>query len=320
MHTLREVVLPDTWDYNRQQSDPELVEAHTPILTWVMVGLCVLLTLAHHTSARMPGTFWYQIGQFGVLPATAIWDGHYAALFTTIFVHANILHIGFNMLYLLAFGAILELTLNPLLWALFFVVSAVVGSGTELALTNQTGIGASGVVYAMFGLLWAGRREVPLWRVVATPKNMKIVLGWGLFCIAATWLGLLRIANGAHIGGFLFGLAVGWLFVAHRRRALASLLLAVLVAVTLLSVTWMPWSGAWCEWKGGKEAVQRNYASAIEWFQRSLRLGQNPVRVWAKIAVAEQQLGNRAGVEEALREMIRAGGTIVRRGSNVPTP
>jgi GlpG protein len=285
-----------------------------------MVGLCVLLTLAHHTSAWLPGTFWGQIGQFGVLPATAIWEGHYAALFTTVFVHANILHIGFNMLYLLAFGAILEATLNPLQWALFFIASAVAGSGVELALTNQTGIGASGVVYAMFGLLWAGRREVPLWQLVATPKNMRIVLGWGLFCIAATWLGVLRIANGAHVGGFLFGLAVGWLFVAHRRQWLAGVLLTALILITVLSVRWMPWSGAWCEWKGNHEAAQQEYAAAIQWFQRSLRLGQDPARVWAKIAVAEQQLGNRAGVEEALREMIRAGGTIVQHGNNVLTP
>jgi GlpG protein len=252
---------------------------------------------------------------YGYLPLTEIWSGGYSALFTAVFVHGNpyswistLLHIGFNLLWLYALGMILEETIHPLAWALFFISSAVVASGAEIALSGNAAIGASGVVYAMFGLMWAGRQRYPHWQEAATRQNLNVFVGWGLFCVAATWLNILHVANAAHFGGLLFGLAVGWLFLARRHRVVSVLILVGLLTLTVLSVTWMPWSLTWTEWKGGEAAREMQYDSAIFWYRRSLELGAKPAVIWQRIMLLEAQRNNPEGAQSAQREWLRAMG------------
>ncbi len=283
--------MPDTWDFTKPRNQ-NAQRLHRPLLTWALCGLSILFTLANQTADQAaPGTLWYQIGHLGYLPATDIWAGHYAALLTSVFVHGSpssltgtIMHIGFNMVWLLQLGAILEESLNPFLYALFIMIAAIVSSGAEVALSSANGVWMSGVVYAMFGLMWAGRAQFPSWRAVATRQNLNTFIIWGLFCVFATWMGALRIANAAHGGGFLFGLAVGWLFVDKRRHRLASIAsLIALVALTVLSVTWMPWSARWNVWKGDQEAKRGHYPAALALFNRSLSLGEDRSTIYAHI-------------------------------------
>ena len=105
-------------------------------------------------------------------------------------------------------------------------------------MSGVPGIGMSGVVYAMFGLMWAGRGMYPAWGAVATQYNLRLFIGWGLFCLVATYIPALHfaVANGAHGGGFLLGLSLGFLFFAPRRRWIWAVPLALLVAATIFAV------------------------------------------------------------------------------------
>ena len=90
--------------------------------------------------------------------------------------------------------------------------------------------------------MYAGRGRYPQWRAIVTREILNGAVIWGLFCVVATWLNVLHIANAAHGGGFLFGLAVGWLFIRRQHRIASALAILGLLALTVLSVTWMPWS------------------------------------------------------------------------------
>jgi membrane associated rhomboid family serine protease len=262
----------------------------------------VLLTLAHHTSSTLPNTsLWYRLGHFGHLPAEAIWSGHWPALFTTFFLHGDparplltVLHLGFNLLVLIQAGKVLEATLHPLAYYLFFVLSAIVGSAAELALSGQTGVGASGVVYAMFGLLWSGRTEDEEWAEVANPFSISFVVGWAVLCVLLTWLKIVPVANAAHFAGLTFGVVVGWLFVSRRRRFFSALVLGGLGAMVILSITWLPWSPKWTYWKGMRAMQEARYDQAIDWFERSGRLGFPDAYV-AQSVKAARRARDRAG-------------------------
>lgn len=264
---------------------------NTPVLTWVMSGLCVLLTLANQTSGHSPvSSFWYRIGHFGHLPATAIWEGHWPALFTTFFIHGDparplltLAHIGFNLFVLIQAGRVLEATLHPIAYYFFFVMAAMIGSGAELALSGSTGVGASGVVYAMFGLLWAGRAKDKEWAEVANTSAIAMVVGWAVICVVLTRMRVMNIANAAHFAGLLFGLAVGWVFIAKRFRLIGGFLLVALTSLVVLSLTWLPWSPYWTFWRGVESRRHRQYAQAIDWFNRSQGLGMDPSLVGQNI-------------------------------------
>src|SRR5438105_13723643 len=103
--------MPDSWDFSNAPNR-KAADQHSVLLTWAMVGLCVVLTLLWWTSADNPAFR----GIFQILtpqPGT-IWEGRYYSLFTTVFIHGSLMHIAFNMLWLLRLGSILEQTLNPL--------------------------------------------------------------------------------------------------------------------------------------------------------------------------------------------------------------
>jgi GlpG protein len=305
--------MPDTWDYEAPAEQQPQNYAFR-LLTVTLCLLCLLLTIANVSSVYVQSNFWITLGKFGSMDVGKIWDGHWPALFTSVFVHGNrtsfmstVLHLGFNLLWLLALGRILEDTIHTALTALFFITSAMVASGVEIAISGVAPNGVSGVVYAMFGLMWAGRKQYEDWAFVATPKNMRVFVGWGLFCVVVTRLGWMQIANAAHFGGLAFGLLVGYLFVAKKQQALSALGLVGLGIVTFLSVTYMPWSVAWVEHQAFRYERTQRYADAIREYKHAMAMGADPRLVWARILQLQYVQQNEQGVVEALSELQRLG-------------
>ena len=225
--------MPDAWDFSQrpQRAGPVV---QTPILTYLLCALSVVITIPYLLPGAVSSPFWYQLGHFGLPESSqaAPWS-----LITTIFIHGSPLHLIFNMLWLLQLGRILEGTLHPLAYLAFIIGAAAVGSGCETLISGTPGIGMSGVVYAMFALMWAGRGLYPAWGLVATRDNLRFLVGWALLCVAATYIPIFHIgvANGAHGGGFLFGLCIGFLFFSPRRRWVWAAPLTLLVGVTIFS-------------------------------------------------------------------------------------
>ena len=290
--------MPDTWDFSRprqRQADPL---AQTPILTYLLTALSVLITAAGLLSRSQPGSLLDRLGSFGYASPEDIWNGHVWGLITTVYIHASVWHLLFNMIWLVQLGRLLERSLPPIIYLLFLAAAAAVGSACEMLISGQTGIGMSGVVYAMFGLMWAGRGTYPAWGSIATRDNLRLFVGWGLFCVAATYFHFLNVANGAHGGGFLFGLCIGFLFYSPRRRSLWAVPLALLLAASVLACTYQPWSGEWTFWKANREFDRKQYAQAIRWYTASLARGEDPHANWYNISLA----WNNIAVEDAGRK------------------
>lgn len=174
-----------------------------------------------------------------------IWTGAVWGLVTAAFVHFDFWHILFNMWWTKDFGGILEPGMGRRKYLLFILAAAIVSSGGQLLFSGQTGIGFSGVVYAMFGFGIVARRVDPQYRTIFNTRIMQWLLGWLVLCLVLTFFKVLNIANGAHIAGLLFGLCVGMVFVVRSSVLAWSTVLVLLVAMTILSVTYMPWSEQW---------------------------------------------------------------------------
>ena len=124
-------------------------------------------------------------------------------LVTSIFLHANIIHIASNILFLLLFGFILEEQVTKTRWMTTFFLTGIMGNltfvGADLAgffitgfpnsLSLSCGVGASGAVYGIMGGA-TGIRGVVLIIFIA---GLDIFAGGGFF---------------AHIGGLVTGLVL----------------------------------------------------------------------------------------------------------------
>jgi membrane associated rhomboid family serine protease len=125
-----------------------------------------------------------------------------------LFLHAGIVHIGFNMLLQLTMGREMELAIGSLRFALVYFSSGIFGFvlGGNFAATAIASTGASGCLFGILALTLLDL--IYCWKERPSPvKDLMWILGDVLVSFV---LGLLPgLDNFSHIGGFLMGLVLG---------------------------------------------------------------------------------------------------------------
>jgi membrane associated rhomboid family serine protease len=161
----------------------------------------------------------------------------YLTLLTSMFMHANWMHLGGNMLFLWVFGDNLEDRMGPARFILFYLLCGLAASAAQIGLNPDgriPGIGASGAIAGVMGgylLLYphARIRTIGRFGIIFVPAWMMLGF-WILTQIlagAAQWGGkeMGGVAYAAHLGGFIAGLLLVHLFArgeAVPRQAAAS--------------------------------------------------------------------------------------------------
>jgi membrane associated rhomboid family serine protease len=198
-----------------------------PIITYLLILVNVLVFIFQTFLGSNNELFVYQ---FALIPADVTSFRSLSSLFdifTSMFMHGGLAHIGGNMLYLWIFGDNVEDRLGSGKYFVFYIIGGVVASLTHI-LTNPNSIiptvGASGAIAAVLGaylVLFPSQRVLTLiplgfWlRMTMLPAS--IVLGvWFVFQFFQGVLSLGGpdvggVAFWAHIGGFVSGVVLGWL-------------------------------------------------------------------------------------------------------------
>lgn len=186
--------------YHRQGLNP----------VWVLIGVNIVIFLATLINPDVINA------RFGLTPFTVGQEPW--TLFTYMFVHAGITHILFNMLTLYFFGTFAMALIGETHFLVTYFVGGIVGGlfyfllSFPLGYEFSTVVGASGAIYALGGLLMVMR---PNARVTVFPLPVEIPLWIAIlvgFALVAFFPG---VAWQAHLGGILYGAAVGFYF---RRR------------------------------------------------------------------------------------------------------
>ena len=146
-------------------------------------------------------------------------------VFTAMFMHGGLLHLGGNMLFLWIFGNNIEDSMNRAVFVAFYLLGGVVAMLAQTALEPDAAVptlGASGAIAAVLGgyaILYPRARVLTLVIIIFFVTILRlpalVVLGvW--FLLQFVDLGASQGGGGvaylAHIGGFVFGLAAVKLF------------------------------------------------------------------------------------------------------------
>jgi membrane associated rhomboid family serine protease len=134
-------------------------------------------------------------------------------LFTSLFLHGNLLHLVGNMLFLLTFGQGVENAFGAPRLALYYLAWGVVASGAHIFVMPGSDIptlGASGAIGGVLGayfLLFPGNKIEVLIPFIFVPV---VTSAWVLLGLWFLWQILIPqegVANWAHAGGFMAGMA-----------------------------------------------------------------------------------------------------------------
>jgi len=228
-------------DINRSQTEPHI----TRILLIVNVIVFFVTILPDFSSGDWlyalfgnSSSLERAISRYGMVPYDVLRGQRLYTLFTSMFMHADILHLGGNMLFLYVFGDNVEDAFGHGRYLVFYLFSGIAAdlafiwtqlfSGTAEALLVPT-IGASGAIAGVLGayfILYPRARVLTLvlipW-IYIVPLPAVIFLGfWFVYQLLYGMLAfgveaVTGIAYWAHIGGFVVGTFFGLVWRGRRR-------------------------------------------------------------------------------------------------------
>jgi rhomboid protease GluP len=294
-------------------TNPELdTQAIEPSPNWgfssapaTVVACVVAIIIFAGVSSLGPDPSWSQVGRWGYLPAERIWDGASWALISTAFVHFQLWHLGFNLYWLWRLGRPVERWAGSIKWVAFILGAAAVSSTAQLVMSDDTGIGASGIVYALFGLLWRGQGVIPEADTLVDRNTVAVFLVWLVAAAIATHIGTANIGNAAHAAGLLFGILVAEWRIRRVRPRLAALATISLGVLTLVGTRVSPWSRRWWELVGMRAHRVHEYDMATRAYKRGLDLGSDSSWALYNLALTYDRLDDTAQLNAVMTTLRR---------------
>ena len=208
--------------------DDDSAERTVPVVTYALIALNVLVFFLE-LSGGDPF-----IERWSVVPRRLTQNpaGDFITIFTSMFMHGGWLHLGGNMLYLWIFGDNVEDRFGHVKFLVFYLLCGIAATLAQVffsAGSNVPNLGASGAIAGVLAayiiLFPRGSVKVLMGRSVV-PMPALVVIGLWIVLQFISGIGSITqsaqtggVAYMAHIGGFVAGLALTFLFGGRRIAA-----------------------------------------------------------------------------------------------------
>jgi membrane associated rhomboid family serine protease len=207
--------------------DDDSTRRLVPLVTYVLIALNVLFFFVEMSGGDPFVTHWAFVPRrFAADPA-----GQVPTVFSSMFMHAGWAHLGGNMLYLWIFGDNVEDRFGHIKFLIFYLLCGIAATAAQMAFSqgsNVPNLGASG---AIAGVLAAYLMLFPKGsvRVLQGSRVMQVpaLIVIGLWFVLQLFSGIGSLANTAqtggvaymaHIGGFVAGLVLTFVFRGRREQ------------------------------------------------------------------------------------------------------
>lgn len=201
----------------------------TPYVTYLLILSCVLVFFWELSLAEQLEGMFYSLGVVpaalvghGVLPTELIVMPAWLSIFTSMFMHGGWMHLLSNMLYLWVFGNNIEDAMGSGRFFIFYLICGMVAVFAQVLPEPESTVpmvGASGAISGVLGayLLLYPRAKIlvaiPLGIMFFTQRISAIfvLLFWFAMQLFSSYMSGEQeggVAFGAHIGGYLAGMAL----------------------------------------------------------------------------------------------------------------
>lgn len=199
----------------------EIESSTKPIVTYIILGINIIVYIYEFSLGQFKEQFIYQFGTIPYELFNPSGIGSYLTIFSSMFIHANFMHLAGNMLFLWVFADNVEDLLGHIKFLIFYIVCGIAAVFLH-SITTPTSkipmVGASGAISGVMGayLIFFPKARIlsliPLGfflRITYLPSLFFI----GIWFLYQFFLGFISIgmkgggvAYFAHIGGFIAGL------------------------------------------------------------------------------------------------------------------
>jgi len=289
------------------KSPPPVVEFYRFPVTAGVAGLAIFVTVLGAMGRNLNG----------LMMDPRAFEREPYRLITSALPHVGALHLIFNVAWLWAIGTLLEERFGGARLLLLMILFAAGSAAGEYAVFYG-GVGLSGVVYGLYGLLWVLSRADKQLLGAADRQTTFIFAGWFIFCIIATYMNAMAVANVAHgVGaalGLLSGLAITGGIRPNQRSALirwtsfagAALLFALCIAGSTVLRRRFNFSGNGPSYSYlllAKEAhLAMQYDEAVTRYRQAVAVDPKNAFAWFYLGGALVNMGDkRAGLEAIAR-------------------
>ena len=184
-----------------------------PIVTTILIAINVLVFVIMY---MVPSSQINQLYNAGVLSVSALMQGHWWTLVTSMFLHGGFAHILCNMISLYYLGSMTEAVFGKGKYLILYFASGIIGGlaycGWNIMTGDTTGaVGASGAIFGLFGAYgYLLLRESKQNRIFVMKPGTQDLTSYGIMLAINIVFGLTSpgIANEAHIGGMLSGFII----------------------------------------------------------------------------------------------------------------
>ncbi|GET22471.1 rhomboid family intramembrane serine protease [Prolixibacter denitrificans] len=183
----------------------------------VDINLLVLLVMvASGTNLMEPSSI--DLLHWGANFRPLVEQGEWWRLFTSIFVHAGLVHLVLNMFALVLIGIFLEEALSLPEYLILYLLTGVISSISSMFFHERTlSVGASGAIMGLYGI---GLAMILLNNDL---KKSRGILSIGLLVIIGPtlFMGLIApVDNAAHLGGLISGFIIGLIYIPIKKYLL----------------------------------------------------------------------------------------------------
>jgi GlpG protein len=174
-------------------------------LALIITSVAVFLVSGMGQNTEIVGSFFISEKLDGRL--SEFTSGQVWRVITPIFLHLGPFHLLFNMFWLYELGSQIERKKGSKFFLTFLVFIAIFSNLTQFTFSGPNFGGMSGVIYGLFGYVWIKSRLDPGDGFLIDPTVAMVMFGFFLICFTGVFGG---VANWAHAGGLVVGLAWGY--------------------------------------------------------------------------------------------------------------
>jgi membrane associated rhomboid family serine protease len=207
--------------------DDDSTRRLVPLVTYVLIALNVLFFFVEMSGGDPFVTHWAFVPRrFAADPA-----GQVPTVFSSMFMHAGWAHLGGNMLYLWIFGDNVEDRFGHIKFLIFYLLCGIAATAAQMAFSKGSNVPSLGASGAIAGVLAAYLMLFPKGsvRVLQGSRVMQVpaLIVIGLWFVLQLFSGIGSLANTAqtggvaymaHIGGFVAGLVLTFVFRGRREQ------------------------------------------------------------------------------------------------------